>query len=85
MIEKIRRRKENNFTLSHAEQHHRRKGKDKNKRKKNDNSFKDMEYVETLPFTENYFSNDIASIREIYEKINDGEEVKIFNIESISK
>ena len=85
MIEKIRRRKENNFTLSHAEQHHRRKGKDKNKRKKNDNSFKDMEYVETLPFTENYFSNDIASIREIYEKINDGEEVKIFNIEIVKK
>ncbi len=85
MIEKIKRRKENNFTLSHAEQHHRRKGKNKNKRKQNTNFFKDMEHVETLPFTENYFSNDYTNIKEIYEKINDGEEVKIFNIEIVKK
>ena len=85
MIEKIKRRKENNFTLSHAEQHHRKKGKDKNKRKQNNNYFKDMEYVETLPFTENYFSGDYKNIKEIYEKINDGEEVKIFNIEIVKK
>ena len=84
MIEKIKRRKENNFTLSHAEQHHRKKGKDKNKRKQN-NYFKDMEYIEAFPFTDSYYSNDYTSIKEIYEKINDGEEVKIFDIEIVKK
>ena len=48
MIEKIKRRKENNFSISYAEQHHRRKGKDKNKRKK-DNSFKNVEYMDSNP------------------------------------
>ena len=84
MIEKIKRRKENNFTLSHAEQHHRKKGKDKNKRKQN-NYFKDMEYIEAFPFTDSYYSSDYTSIKEIYEKINDGEEVKIFDIEIVKK
>ena len=53
VIEKIKKRKENNFSISHAEQHHRRKGKDKNKRKKQKNSFKDIEFLEN-----NNYEND---------------------------
>ena len=85
MIEKIKRRKDNNFTISHAEQHHRKKGKDKNKRRKNNNFFKDMDHIETISFNEDYFSNDIESIREIRKKIQDGEEVKLTNIEIVKK
>ena len=85
MIEKIKRRKENNFTISHAEQHHRRKGKDKNKRKKNNNFFKDMEHTEMLNFNDEYFSGDLTSIREIHKKIEDGEEVKLTNLEIVKK
>ena len=85
MIEKIKRRKENNFTISHAEQHHRRKGKDKNKRKKSNNFFKDMEHTEMLNFNDEYFSGDLTSIREIHKKIEDGEEVKLTNLEIVKK
>ena len=85
MIEKIKRRKENNFTISHAEQHHRKKGKVKNKRKKNGNFFKDIDIIENNSITENYYTNDHTSIRDIFEKINQGEEVKIFNIEIVKK
>ena len=85
MIEKIKRRKENNFTISHAEQHHRKKGKDKNKRKKNGNFFKDIDIIENNSIAENYYTNDHISIRDIFEKINQGEEVKVFNIEIVKK
>ena len=85
MIEKIKRRKENNFTISHAEQHHRKKGKDKNKRKKNGNFFKDIYIIENNSIAENYYTNDHISIRDIFEKINQGEEVKVFNIEIVKK
>ena len=85
MIEKIKRRKENDFTISHAEQHHRIKGKDKNKRKKNGNFFKDIDIIENNSIAENYYTNDHISIRDIFEKINQGEEVKVFNIEIVKK
>ena len=85
MIEKIRRRKEFSFSTSHAEQHHRRKGKDKNKRKKKNNSFKDIEYMDNNPINDNYFIDDHSDVREIFEKINDGEEIKLSNISTVRK
>ena len=83
MIEKIKKRKENNFSISYAEQHHRKKGKDKNKRK--NNSFKNIEYMESNPLLDNYFTSSYDDIREIQERIFDGEEVKLFDVESVKK
>ena len=84
MIEKIKRRKENNFSISYAEQHHRRKGKDKNKRKK-DNSFKNVEYMDSNPLLDNFFTSSYEDIREIQERIFNGEEVKLFDVETVKK
>ena len=81
MIEKIKKRKENNFSLSYAEQHHRKKGKDKNKRKKQRNSFKDAEFLENNNYTiDNYYSNNGHDIEEIYERLFKGEEIKLFDL-----
>ena len=87
MIEKIKKRKENNFSISYAEQHHRKKGKDKNKRKQNNSlrSHKNIEYMETNPLLDNFFSNNYEDVREIQQKILDGEEVKLFDIEIVKK
>ena len=84
MIEKIKRRKENNFSISYAEQHHRRKGKDKNKRKKN-NSLKNIEYMDSTPLLDNFFTSSYEDIREIQERIFNGEEVKLFDVETVKK
>lgn len=82
MIEKIKKRKENNFSISHAEQHHRRKGKDKNKRKQQKNSFKDIEFLENNNYTtDNHYSNNGHDISEIHERLLNGEEIKIFDLE----
>ena len=85
MIEKIKKRKENNFSISHAEQHHRKKGKDKNKRKQK-NSFKDVEFLENNSHTTgNYYSNNGHDVREIHEKLLNGEEIKIFDLSMARK
>ncbi len=85
MIEKIKKRKENNFSISHAEQHHRRKGRDKNKRKQK-NSFKDVEFLENnFHATGNYYSNNGHDEREIHEKLLNGEEIKIFDLSMAKK
>ena len=80
MIEKIKKRKENNFSISHAEQHHRRKGKDKNKRKKQKNSLKDIEFLENNYETDNYYSNNGHDIMEIHDRLSRGEEIKLFDL-----
>ena len=81
MIEKIKKRKENNFSISHAEQHHRRKGKDKNKRKKQKNSFKDIEFLENNNYeNDNYYSNNGHDIVEIHDRLSKGEEVKLLDL-----
>ena len=84
MIE-IKKRKENNFSISHAEQHHRKKGKDKNKRKQK-NSFKDVEFLENNSHaTGNYYSNNGHDMREIHERLLNGEEIKIFDLSMARK
>ena len=85
MIEKIKKRKENNFSISYAEQHHRKKGKDKNKRKNNNNSFKNFEYSDTNPLLDTFYSNSQDDVKEIRKKISEGEEVKLFDIETVKK
>ena len=86
MIEKIKKRKDNNFSISHAEQHHRRKGKDKNKRKQQKNSFKDIEFLENNNYTaDNHYSNNGHDISEIHERLLNGEEIKIFDLEITKK
>ena len=85
MIEKIKKRKENNFSISYAEQHHRKKGKDKNKRKNNNNSFKNFEYSDTNPLLDSFYSNSQDDVKEIRKKISEGEEVKLFDIETVKK
>ena len=81
MIEKIKKRKENNFSISHAEQHHRRKGKDKNKRKKQKNSFKDIEFLENNNYeNDNYYSINVHDIVEIQDRLSKGEEVKLLDL-----
>jgi len=81
VIEKIKKRKENNFSISHAEQHHRRKGKDKNKRKKQKNSFKDIEFLENNNYeNDNYYSNNGHDIVEIHDRLSKGEEVKLLDL-----
>ena len=89
MIEKIKKRKENNFSISHAEQHHRKKGKDKNKRKKQKNSFKDVEFLENNHYlSDNYYSTVTYSshdVREIHEKLLEGEEIKLFSYKMAKK
>ena len=89
MIEKIKKRKENNFSISHAEQHHRKKGKDKNKRKKQKNSFKDIEFLENNSYTpENYYSTITYNghdVKEIHQKLSDGEEIKLFSLKMARK
>ena len=84
MIEKIKKRKENNFSISHAEQHHRKKGKDKNKRKKN-NSFKNIEYMDINPLEENFFFNSYENVNDLQEKIFNGEEIKLFDVNTVKK
>lgn len=84
MIEKIKKRKENNFSISHAEQHHRKKGKDKNKRKKN-NSLKNVEYIDSTFLLDNVFTNSYEDIKEIQERILNGEEVKLFDVTIVRK
>ena len=71
--------------MPHSQQHDTTNGKDKNKRKKNNNFFKDMEHTEMLNFNDEYFSGDLTSIREIHKKIEDGEEVKLTNLEIVKK
>ena len=85
MIEKIKKRKENNFSISYAEQNHRKKGKDKNKRKNNNNSFKNFEYSDTNPLLDTFYSNSQDDVKEIRKKISEGEEVKLFDIETVKK
>ena len=85
MIEKIKKRKDNNFSISHAEQHHRRKGKDKNKRKQQKNSFKDIEFLENNNYVIEEYSNNGHDMIEIYERLLNGEEIKLFNLEMAKK
>ena len=85
MIEKIKKRKDNNFSISHAEQHHRRKGKDKNKRKKQKNSFKDAEFLENNSYAIDHYYNNGHDVVEIYERLSRGEEVKLFDLKTAKR
>ena len=85
MIEKIKKRKDNNFSISHAEQHHRRKGKDKNKRKKEKNSFKDVEFLENNSYSIDHYYNNGHDVVEIHERLSRGEEVKLFDLKTTKR
>ena len=84
MIEKIKKRKDNNFSISYAEQHHRKKGKDKNKRKQK-NSFKDIEFLENNTYEIGNYSNNGYDMIELHERLLKGEEIKLFDLETTRK
>ena len=84
MIEKIKKRKDNNFSISYAEQHHRKKGKDKNKRKQK-NSFKDIEFLENNTYEIGNYPNNGYDMIELHERLLKGEEIKLFDLETTRK
>jgi len=84
VIEKIKKRKDNNFSISYAEQHHRKKGKDKNKRKQK-NSFKDIEFLENNTYEIGNYSNNGYDMIELHERLLKGEEIKLFDLETTRK